>query len=130
MATTGGDSGNLDTGRLAAGGIMANVSAGEVPGVFAKRSRVLDSGGLFYTYAGAAAITFVGALSLIWGNHQNSVGLQSAGMCLLLVGCLVWTAAFAIMTWWMARDTGPLLWHGLKRTRQGLPKKAADGIEN
>ena len=130
MATTGGNSGNLETERSAAGGIVANVGVGAFPGAVAKRSRVLDSGGLFYTYAGATAITFLGALSLIWGNHQHSIGLQSVGMCLLLVGCLVWTAAFAVMTWWMARDTGPLLWHGLKRTRQGLPKKAADGIEN
>ena len=130
MATTGGNSGNLETERSAAGRIVANVSADEVPGATAKRSRVLDSGGLFYTYAGATAVTFLGALSLIWGNHQDSVGLQSVGMCLLLVGCLVWTAAFAVMTWWMVRETGPLLWHGLKRMRQSLPKKAADGIEN
>ena len=130
MATTGRDSGNPETGRLAAGGVVANVGASEVPGAVAKRSRALDSGGLFYTYAGATSVTFLGALSLIWGNHQDSVVLQSVGMCLLLVGCLVWTTAFTVMTWWMARDTSPLLWQGIKRARKGLPKKAADGIEN
>ncbi|MDE2786270.1 MAG: hypothetical protein OXL37_06360 [Chloroflexota bacterium] len=130
MATTGRDNRNLETGRLAADGIAADVGAGEVTVATAKRSRVLDSGGLFYTYASATAVTFLGTLSLIWGNHQDSVGIQSVGMCLLLVGCLIWTAAFAVMTWWMARDTGPLLWHWIKRARQDSPKKAADGIEN
>ena len=128
MATTDRDSRDLETGLSGEG--MTNVGTGGVAGTFTKRNRVLDSVGLFYTYAGATAVTFLGALSFIWGNHQDSAGAQAVGMCLILVGCSVWMIAFAVMTWWMARDIGPLLWTGIRRARQGLPKKVADGIDN
>lgn len=130
MATTNRESGNLETEQLAASVGVANPLTGEVASPVAKRNRVLDSVGLFYTYAGATAVTFLGALSLFWGNHQGSAGAQAVGMSLILIGCVVWMVAFAVMTWWIAIDIGPLLWNGIRRARQGLSKKVADGIDN
>ena len=130
MATTNRDKGNLETGRLAVDGGAVNDGMGEVSGTVAERSRVVDSGGLFYTLAGATVVTFLGALALLWGDSQDNVLAQAVGMCLLLVGCVAWVAGFGVMTWWMVLDTGPLLWRWLKRTRKGLPKQAGDGIED
>lgn len=112
MATTDRDSGNLETECLAVQPTDAAV----------KRSRLLSSDWLFYSFAAATAVTFLGALALIWGDNQGNFPMQTVGMCLLLVGCVVWTLAFTIMTWWMARDIGPLLWRRIRQVRNLLTK--------
>ena len=130
MATTDRDNGNLETGRLAVDGGSVNGGVGEVPGAVVKRSRLVSSDWLLYSFAGATAVTFLGALALIWGDNQVNLAAQAVGMCLLLVGCVAWTVTFTIMTWWMVRDTGPLLWRGIKQIGKRLPKQSGDGIED
>ena len=121
MATTDRDRGNLETRHLPV----------EPTDAVVKRGRLMSSDWLFYSFAGATAVTFLGALALIWGDNQGNLAMQTVGMCLLLAGCVVWTVAFTIMTWWMVRDAGLLLWRGAKQSRKRLPKKAADdGIES
>ena len=112
MATTDGDSGSLETGGLAVQPADAAV----------KHSRLMSSDWLFYSFVTATAVTFLGALALIWGDSRDRLAMQTVGMCLLLVGGVVWTVAFTIMTWWMARDIGPPLWHRIKQSCNLLPK--------
>ena len=61
MATTDRDSRNLETGGLAVQPTDATV----------KRSRLMSSDWLFYSFVAATAVTFLGALALIWGDNKG-----------------------------------------------------------
>lgn len=108
MATTGGDSGNLETGRLP-------VDAGETrrqveePRGWITRLRQ-DKQFLVIAVLAVSGIGLAASLYIVpWGDRVDNRGTMLAGTWLFLISGLIWLGASITLTWWAARDFGNLV---------------------
>ena len=84
---------------------------------------------LDYTLIGASIVTIAGVLISAWGGAQNNLTLLLVGVCLFCAGSLGWLGVFAVLTWWLARDTAPLVGRLVKGIRNLFSNTNPDVVE-
>jgi len=120
MATTGGDSGNLETGRLAT---EAGETRREVENARCWAARVRqDKQFLVIAVLAASGIGLAASLYIVpWGASLDNRGAILAGTWLFLISGLIWLGASITLIWWAARDFSNLVGRLAKGIRRLAP---------
>lgn len=120
MATTDGDSGNLETGRLAADAGEKRREIAEPRG-WAARVRQ-DKQFLIIAVLAASGIGLAASLYIVpWGANLDNRGAILAGTWLFLIFGLIWLGASITLICWAARDFSNLVGRLAKGIRRLAP---------
>ena len=120
MATTDGDSGNLEAQRLPADAGETQREVNEPRG-WATKIRQDKQFSVIVVLA-VSGVGLGASLYIVpWGDSLGNRGIMLAGTWLFLISGLIWLGASIALTWWMARDVGRLVSRLAKSIRRFAP---------
>ena len=120
MATTDGDSGNLEAQRLSTDTEETRREV-EKPRGWATKLRQDKQFSVIVVLA-VSSVGLGASLYIVpWGDTLGNRGIMLAGTWLFLISGLIWLGASIALTWWMARDVGRLVSRLAKSIRRFAP---------
>ena len=120
MATTDGDSGNLEAQRLPAGAGKTRREVEESRS-WATKLRQDKQFSVIVVLAVSGVGLGISLYIVPWGDSLGNRGILLAGTWLFLISGLFCLGASIALTWWMARDMGRLVSRLAKSIRRFAP---------